>query len=156
MSWGERVEVIDTVHIAVCMKPIEGNFAQNSLQHGVAGLNVDACRVETENDVNLCRNNQVGDNGWKNSSGGRNSAALRQDMGLEALGRWPANVIHDGSDEVKAEFPYTKSGDFSQRGQSSNTVQPGGWRTAGRNDKDFKGDEGSAARFFKECPQDDD
>jgi site-specific DNA-methyltransferase (adenine-specific) len=45
-------------------------------------------------------------------------------------------------------FPETKSGDFTQRGQSANTVQPNGWKTGDRNYKKFKGDQGSAARFF--------
>ena len=36
---------IETLHLVVCMKPLEGTFAQNALEQGVAGFNVDACRV---------------------------------------------------------------------------------------------------------------
>lgn len=43
-----------------------------------------------------------------------------------------------------------KTGDFKQRGQSSNTQQPGGWRTGPREAKDFVGDTGTAARYFKQ------
>jgi hypothetical protein len=43
-----------------------------------------------------------------------------------------------------------KTGTFKQRGQSSNTEQPGGWKTAARTHKDFVGDEGTAARYFKQ------
>jgi len=37
--------MIDTVHIVVAMKPIEDSFADNALKHGVAGINIDGCRV---------------------------------------------------------------------------------------------------------------
>jgi hypothetical protein len=38
--------MIATLHICVAMKPLDGNFAQNALSRGVAGLNVDGCRIE--------------------------------------------------------------------------------------------------------------
>jgi len=38
--------MIAAFHIAVAMKPLDGNFAQNVLNHGVAGLNIDVCRIE--------------------------------------------------------------------------------------------------------------
>jgi hypothetical protein len=73
------------------------------------------------------------------------------------LGRWPANIVHDGSDEVLAGFPITTSG----------KAAPGGHRrrdslgvlsavnVAGRADEDagtLYGDSGSAARFFAAFP----
>ena len=70
-------------------------------------------------------------------------------------GRWPANVIHDGSDEVIAEFPDTK-GKVGAKQLTSFRFQPGEeWdekqqMTAGTPDH------GSAARFFQSCPIDDD
>ena len=33
------------IHIVVAMKPLDGNFASNAIKHGVAGLNIDACRI---------------------------------------------------------------------------------------------------------------
>ena len=46
--------MISTVHIAVCMKPLDGTFAGNALKHGVAGLNIDGCRIGTS-EVSACR-----------------------------------------------------------------------------------------------------
>jgi site-specific DNA-methyltransferase (adenine-specific) len=77
----------------VAMKPNDGGFADNALKWGIAGINVDAGRIGTTDDENLARNNKIGDNGWKNSSGGKNSAALRKEQGLAPKGRYPANLI---------------------------------------------------------------
>jgi hypothetical protein len=48
--------VIATLHICVAMKPLDGNFAQNALSRGVAGLNVDGCRIEIIERENFERN----------------------------------------------------------------------------------------------------
>jgi site-specific DNA-methyltransferase (adenine-specific) len=62
----------------------------------------------------------------------------------EALGRWPANVVHDGSDEVVAAFPETTSGDHKQYRQNVK-----GWKNScDVNTFENKGDSGSASRFF--------
>ena len=65
-------------------------------------------------------------------------------------GRWPANLLHDGSDEVRAGFPETKSGDLlpgHRRGQGQFT-EDGGYVGGGVVGKPYGGDSGSAARFF--------
>ncbi len=77
----------------VAMKPNDGGFADNAIRWGIAGLNIDSGRIGTTDDENLARNNKIGDNGWKNSSGGKNSAALRKEQGLAPKGRYPANLI---------------------------------------------------------------
>jgi DNA modification methylase len=67
-------------------KPLaERTVAANVLAWGTGGVNVDGCRVAT--DELTPRNNKVGDNGWKNSSGGY--------IELSPLGRFPANLILD-------------------------------------------------------------
>ena len=70
------------------------------------------------------------------------------------LGRWPANLIHDGSNDVVALFPYTASGTgavkrSSSADESGNTGAAFGAesRPAGT-PMICHGDEGSAARFF--------
>jgi len=69
---------------------------------------------------------------------------------IDALGRWPANVIHDGSDEVLAGFP-DKAG---AGGKASGPTLTGGSTSNSRGkfngveDSPFYGDSGSAARFF--------
>jgi len=128
--------------IVLARKPLsEKTVAENVLKWGTGALNIDGCRIAT--DELTPRNN--------------NNTPSLLEKGFEGepktiipspLGRFPSNFIHDGSEEVVELFPDTKTGDFSQRGQSSNTEQPAGWKTGPRNNKDFKGDSGSASRFF--------
>jgi len=106
--------MIDTIHIAVCMKPVEGNFAQNALQQGVAGLNIDACRIGTEERVNggMSSLGVMHDDDWK-----------PRKVSSVVEGRFPANVILDGSEEVTEQFPETKSGKFNQASKKAeNTI----------------------------------
>jgi site-specific DNA-methyltransferase (adenine-specific) len=64
----------------------------------------------------------------------------------DALGRWPANVIHDGSEEVLEGFPNTKSGSGNKNAGNRPSIFGNG---LGRGKGDgIGGDEGSAARFF--------
>ena len=126
-------------------KPIDGTYAENALKWGVGGLAIDACRVPIADGATMARNNKPGGNGWKNSSGGANSAALHG----EPSGRWPANVIHDGSDEVAAEFD--KAGATGGKwGKQSKEGTKGmfGVSVQASTTEPFIGDTGSAARFF--------
>jgi hypothetical protein len=92
--------------ITVARKPLEGTVAENVLKHGVGGINVDGCRVGTE--VIAAR------------KGGFSDSPI-YGTGAEGLtfgghaGRWPANLIHDGSDEVVGLFPVTTSGSSAAR-----------------------------------------
>jgi DNA modification methylase len=79
--------------ITVARKPLAGTVAENVQQHGTGALNVDGCRVGTDDDCarkpSLVRDTAAGF-GKGNSMGGKGHDA----------GRWPANLIHDGSEEV--------------------------------------------------------
>ena len=139
-GWGTALKPAQEP-ICLARKPLIGTVAANVLKHGTGALNINACRVEGEP--------QAFHNGSGRSGGimGENKPGRGFTPG-NPDGRWPANVIHDGSPEVLAGFPETQSGNFSQRGQSAGTQQPGGWETGARTSKDFAGDSGSAARFF--------
>ncbi len=94
--------------IVVARKPLVGTVAANVLQHGTGALNIDACRVEYEtvDDGNLALNPQLRTH--INGGNGGNIIAHEENRRVvipNQLGRWPANVIHDGSDEVLAAFP---------------------------------------------------
>jgi DNA modification methylase len=125
-------------------KPLaEKTIAKNVLEHGTGAINIDACRVGYEENDRLLKGGSYGGN-RKGSPGesifGTGGAELSYEGGLPQ-GRWPANFIHDGSDEVLSLFPNTKS----HGGRSSNT---GFWSRDNRGQKIAKGDQGSAARFF--------
>jgi len=126
------------------MKPVDGNFAQNALEYGVAGLNIDGCRIGTGED--------------KASGGNTGQKHLAQVYGeYEAcsptnysVGRFPANVILDGSDEVTEQFPETTSGAWRNVvNRPTNGVSKGYENKREREDREK--DSGSASRFFKEC-----
>jgi site-specific DNA-methyltransferase (adenine-specific) len=127
---------------------------------GQRTLQVDECRIATNGEAitaghaNTVRRGGLAQHaGWDRPFHSTEAEAERRDRAIEAansLGRWPANICHDGSDEVVGLFPDSaaSAGEFrrvASKGYES-TVQ-----VAGRN-QDVAGvgygDSGSAARFF--------
>jgi len=140
--------------IVVARKPIEGTVAQNVQKWGVGAMDIDGCRV--------------GLNGEEPPSGSA-KRVYKANQYTEAKiygdnkrtppkGRFPANLIHDGSDEVVRLFPNSKSPSTYTRkiaGKSTgNSYQNNVGEDAGTESLNF-GDSGSASRFFKECRADD-
>jgi site-specific DNA-methyltransferase (adenine-specific) len=135
--------------IILARKPIsEKNIAENVLKWGTGGINIDDCRVEYNGVVKTCSRKSDGIKDHTNPSGWKevNRTPNRPATPTEA-GRWPANFIHDGSEEVLRLFPETKStprtptnGGTGGVGQSTN-FQRGSETSPYR-------DSGSAARFF--------
>ena len=132
--------------ITVARKPLAGTVAANVLAHGTGGLNIDGCRVGTET-VKV----------FGPADGGRKFARKYDHNGenlpavalSEHTGRWPANLIHDGSDEVVARFPADapSGGHVSRRNVPKSKNAYGDFGTPA---EEFVGyqDSGSAARFF--------
>lgn len=110
----------------------EVNGTANILLHGTGAVNIDGCRVVGES---TSRSNRA-EMGYH----GGNLAA-EYHTGSDA-GRWPANVIHDGSDEVLAAFPTSTSTQGTPRGAASGD----GWGMTATGAE--YNDSGSAARFF--------
>lgn len=98
--------------IVVARKPLIGTVAANVLAHGTGVLNIDGCRVGVDDDRNGGRysDNKQGDDG---NIYGRGINERSANDYVQPAGRWPANLIHDGGDEVLAGFPVTKSGEGS-------------------------------------------
>ena len=127
--------------ITVARKPLAGTVAENVLRHGTGGLNIDGCRVPTdESTVRPTGSVSLG------ASGGWANPNTRNVMGGSDAGRWPANLIHDGSEEVVACFPANAGGGFGVRGGRASTE---GYRMHHDTGQSVGyGDAGSAARFF--------
>lgn len=130
--------------ITVARKSLIGTVAENVLTHGTGALNIDGCRVG--DDANWSYPNGRGGNGWH----GRESLAanLKEPMASTA-GRWPANLIHDGSEEVLAGFPVTgpaRGGKHSGRSGTREQVGEYGYERVEISRPIDDG--GSAARFF--------
>ena len=83
--------------IIVARKPLSGTVAGNVLEWGTGGINVDGCRVGRGTD-DVSGWSQTGSKASENRamSGGN----YARDAKPDAEGRWPANLIHDGSEEV--------------------------------------------------------
>ena len=138
--------------ITVARKPLEGTVAANVLQHGTGALNVDGCRVAHSEECRMMAPSQANINNpsEKHRQAGRRDAVLE----LKPSGRWPANLIHDGSDEVVGLFPESNSSAPSatatygtSRDGRENSTYGKGLYSATPNRPPI-GDSGSAARFF--------
>lgn len=147
--------------IVVARKPLDGTEVTNMLAHGVGVLNIDACRVPTNDKINVPSTaGMLGgasdgwDRPWKSDVGAvaaRVARALEAIERTETLGRHPANVLHDGSPEVLEAF-----GRFAAPGQSGAVTgnEPSAKTNAvygqfgGRPPSEPRGDGGSPARFF--------
>ncbi len=151
-GWGTALK---PAHEPICVarKPLAKGLtvAANVLEHGVGALNIDASRIAST-DGQLAEKYASAQN-----AGARANSVYGIDERDRAgsaphdAGRWPANIIHDGSDEVAALFPAAGGGD--KRGQCDGR-RSGGFGDVGAANGDGKpnaavyADIGSAARFF--------
>ncbi len=104
--------------IILARKPLDGTVVNNVLKHGVGGLNVDACRVGSDERHNPSNFNQPNKTACAYMTQGRETQG-RETQGRETQGRYPANIILDGSDSVEALFPETQARQASQASQAS-------------------------------------
>jgi DNA modification methylase len=116
-------------------KPFFGTVAANVLKYGTGAINVDGCRIEGVREKTHSDPRKAG-NGW-NASPSRELPP----------GRWPANLIHDGSDEVVGLFPMTSSGNVKPYAKATRQGNAYG-RQPKTSTFQRDGDTGSAARFF--------
>lgn len=113
--------------IIVARKPFKGSLVNNILKYGVGGLNIDECRVGDE---------VITTNGKGNTA-----------LDTQHIGRFPANIIHDGSDEATRGMPKTK-------GCQGKGFKKGDYKSSAVNTPFSRGDcvpyndFGSASRYF--------
>jgi DNA modification methylase len=131
--------------IVVARKPLDGTVAANVLKHGVAALNIDGCRIGTDDHIKITTNNNIKGNAYRSDTSGRDRDTVYTP---NSAGRWPANFIHDGSDEVTELFPETSAGARpAKANKPTGEHYEGGWGPISDGERvTFEG--GSAARFF--------
>lgn len=130
----------------LCRKPLEGSVAENVLKYGTGGINIDKCRIIYSNNDDP----RIGKNYFHKAKAGLENGNKDNSQGnLQELyknnGRYPANLIHDGSDEIEKLFPETKSGKSNGNakiGESGNVTPLRRGNLISRNDVS------SASRFF--------
>jgi site-specific DNA-methyltransferase (adenine-specific) len=130
------------------MKPLDGTFAQNALKWGVAGLNIDGCRISTKDNLN----------GGGYSSGeskgmwtpGKDGGGFRRLPGefVQPPGRWPANLVLD---DCSAQMLDGQSGVLKSGRLDRGKIKAEN-KLFGKAPKSRKGvyleDSGGASRFF--------
>jgi len=116
-GWGTALK---PAHEPVVMarKPLaENTVAENVLKHGTGGINIDGCRIETEDKLGgggeKAETTGKVSEGWKRpwmddpKLKEKSAESVREKVKkAELLGRFPANVIHDGLEQEWARFFY--------------------------------------------------
>ena len=159
-GWGTALK---PSHEPICMarKPLEEKtVAENVLKYGTGGINIDESRVESNEDMSNIKafgsmpENKTDEKGfsrpWMNDKQSildKQNAAINK---MKSLGRFPANLIHDNSEEVRECFPESGGGKFSKSGNRVGGNCEYSVGINGRKDApDNYGDSGNASRFFK-------
>ena len=132
--------------IVMARKPFKGSVAENVLEHSTGGINIDDSRVDADNDAKV-RIRKAGSEFGQNSNW--NDHKNIDTVYDPTKGRFPANVMHDGSEEVQKIFPQTSKSSGGRSYQNTNQMYSGGWANekGNKTDPGF-GDEGTAARYF--------
>lgn len=150
-EWGGTALKPALEPITMARKPLLGTVESNWREHGTGALNIEGCRIGSEvrqaayTSFAACSGNRLGDPATAEARRGTQGSAK------EYVGRWPANLIHDGSREVVTLFPaqagaaspvHRRNGDkfLNSYGAFAGNVDETG--------STFHADAGSAARFF--------
>lgn len=152
--------------IVLARKPLIGTVEQNVNEHGTGAMNIDECRVPANGEELRegagyipCRHDEKqsrrpGENSADRSykHNGATDFGMKPGVRADGRGRWPANLIHDGSAEVVALFPHQKSGAMAAGVARRGDVEDGkvcygrfGGDTVA---EAIEASEGSASRFF--------
>lgn len=127
--------------VIVARKPLKGTVAQNVMQYGVGGINIDECRVATDETINSVEHKEKNKGVVLSNNGLKDFTYNQHD-----LGRFPANFIHNGSDEVTSRFPSTEAGGSLTKEYQDNAPLYGDYGM--KPTFDSYGDSGNASRFF--------
>jgi DNA modification methylase len=127
--------------IIIAQKPLIGSLVANVKRFGVGGLNIDAARVPANDGFEKIWDKPISTNVGANGKGNYISDGSQHTLDLSANkpkgGRWPANLLHDGSEEVTRLMPEDEHGSAARffwcpkankkdrgKGNTHNTVKP--------------------------------
>jgi len=151
-GWGTALKpAIEPIVLA--RKPLsEGTVAANVLRWGTGAINLDGCRVKASGRPMIESRSEASQGVFGDGLNGSRAA------GTPDQGRWPANVVHDGSAEVLAAFPDAAGQLRPVTGaeRAKRTVNVLGDFSGSRHGAEPRGDAGSAARFFYSAKADAD
>jgi len=149
-GWGTALK---PAHEPICMarKPLsEKTVAENVLKYGTGGINIDENRVGHQSEADRLSATPQ----WKvirnNFAPGERVEGTETNRPDTSLGRFPANLLHDNSEEVRACFPETKSGNLNANIiKAHNGFEGKSFKMGEKQSMTKNGDSGNASRFFK-------
>ena len=142
--------MVDVVHICVAMKPVKGTLAQNALEYGVAGINVEGCRVEfmSVGDERHTKERQSKERGgFHGENTGKYGTGEQVGFDQSGNGRWPANVIFEHHSECVLKG--MKEVASEERVEDWDCEEGCPVRNLDEVSLSGFGDKGGASRFFK-------
>ena len=133
--------------VIMAMKPVDKTYAHNAEKHGLAGINIDASRVGNEvmSYDGFNANHPYPSTRFADRS--TYTPIDPKDMNREVTGRYPANLVHDGSDEVVKNFPDRKT-TYVTKDHKNNRSTKSAVGNLGHPGQQGYDDDGSASRFF--------
>lgn len=142
--------------IIVARKPLDGTVARNVMEHGTGALNIDACRVPTDDKLGggMRGGGSDGwDRPWMHDEDKQASFVAEKMLRVEKaeeMGRFPANLVHDGSEDVVMLFPQSDGQQGKVSGLEPSRIGDNGiyGHYSACVASIPRGDSGSAARFF--------
>ena len=141
-GWGTALKPANEP-ICLARKPLsEKSIAENVLKHGTGGINIDGCRLGD------------GAKKWETPKGGiwKTDSDAKSELIDNPQGRFPANVIHDGSEEVLQGFPHTGNGNggkpYNYSGKEYDNKETSMFNGDKPQAPSNFNDSGSASRFF--------
>ncbi len=135
--------------VILAMKPLDGSFANNARKWGVAGLNIDGCRIGQDS---------ITINRWEDGCKPFGGGAGHSYAATRSEGRFPANVMLDeeAARLLDLQSPISKGGKYRKSGERDRhhkgNIYGDGIGGRGYNAPDCYGDAGGASRFFY-CPK---
>lgn len=151
-EWGGTALKPALEPITMARKPLIGTVAANWAEHGTGALNIDGCRVAGESTARHTLKVMSSKGAKGGALGNQDHKYAERDAAYATgsdAGRWPANLLHDGSDEVVAGFPAQAGASAPVRGTEASAASVG--KVTGERARVpgyFHGDTSSAARFF--------
>lgn len=145
--------------IVLARKPLVGTVAENVLAHGAGALNIDGCRIAVDDvEPNRRDNASIDRHGGIGGDGVLGGGAQTSRAPTLQQGRFPANIVHDGSAEVRDAFGDAPGALRPVRGDERAKRTVNAYGDFGRCDADSlpRNDAGSAARFFYSAKADAD
>jgi len=152
--------------ITLLRKPLEGSVAENILNHGCGGINIDGCRVAMASEADAAEHRYNCEGGYKRQknwhlndmSKGTLAGGWKQPTGEppQVQGRWPANFILIGDDAVQELDRQSGNRKTTWVSTSHKNNRQGDFLgSLGHPKNQGYNDDGGASRFFKQFKKED-